>query len=568
MGNSEEKGIQLNAVKDIFSDIKETVTNIRIGTYGLNVAQAHDFIEQFKIASDCKIQISYDMNNLQDDGESGWPLIYKKYGYLQGRAKKGGVYHPKYIIVEYGQDKSKKCRVYISSMNMTKSIYCDTGIVLEGEYSEDQNGNQTSGNSEKNGEGLAKVLKSSYEPEEPTLENKEIEDFEFLKKYSFRLKNDNSDSKVEVSFLSGIEFGKEIFDVLESDELELTENINKKKEIIIFSPFFSEKYVIKMCELENFYFISNRFSADWGKMFKNDKRPQDEFLRHLFYWKETQEQSALHGKLYIFREESQSKSEITLYIGSANFSERALTGKNEELMVKLVFKDDIGKDSIWNRIKKTFEHDEITVKDFESISQNSGGTDYNLTKVEVSIEKPVYYDAREQKWKYNIKISSKPELPEGAKLDIKLYGINDCTKDRTNEESVVLSYKKAINALELVYSYNGNSRSRVIFIEKGDVGEDARDDWERNVEIYVEEMEKQEIAKYLLIKYKNTVSQGKRKPGKELGSSTYKVLLEDSYFEVISRVLEDEQDENKREEYREDILARIRNVSNRKDEIQ
>ncbi|MGN0438763.1 MAG: restriction endonuclease PLD domain-containing protein [Lachnospiraceae bacterium] len=556
----ENQRIQLHFAKDIFSDIKGLeVTNIRIGTYGLDAGQAHNFISQFKDSPDCNIQISYDKNNLHSDGESAWPIIYKKEGYLMGQIVDTGVYHPKYIIVEYKNNDCNICRIYISSMNMTKSSYCEVGIELEGIFNKNENNNQISTNEVCNGCNLADVLNQINDGE----------NFDFLKKYKFQVKNDN---RVSVSFYDGAIFGTALFRDLKSDNLTLNQDWECCDEIIIFSPFFSGSYVKKMCELRNFYFVSNRFSADWNDFLTNIKEPNDKILEHLFYWKETQEQSPLHGKLYIFRK----RKKLTIYIGSANFSERALTGSNKELMVKLELNSD--ESSVWDKIKDTFEKERVEFLEGDIASDNelekstvSKRDDYNLAKVDVEVVAVTFKD---MKWEYHVKLKSKPDLPEDASLAIQLYGEHSNRRELSSkgkiEETtdITISSEKAINALELIYSDDDNycNQKRIIFIEEN-IAEKDQEKWNKELALYIEEKEKEEIAKYLLSQYRNPISRGSYKTKKESGGSTYKILLEDSYFEVISRVLEDEQDEDKREKYRDDILTRIRNVSNRKDEL-
>lgn len=251
--------------------------------------------------------------------------------------KKEGLFHPKFILVQFAnsQDKSeKRYRLIILSRNLTFAHYYETGIVLEStDECVGDNGV---------GDKIRKFIESYWGATHDKGNSYEGIDLYRLSETKFALKTKiETEKPVEIDLL----FASQL---QENFKAEINESIKGYDSCNVISMKPTEG-IIETEKMEMSY-ICNFFDMYEDGANTNYKRKKD---ASTYWYKKKSEKNyscvienkehkkipiLLHSKMYIFwNSKEKYKWKGLVYAGSANCSENALEGSNEELLLKMEF---------------------------------------------------------------------------------------------------------------------------------------------------------------------------------------------------------------------------------------
>lgn len=231
------------------------------------------------------------------------------------------LFHPKIAVIQFGNNSDNKYfRVMISSRNLTCSNYFEGGVILEGENLKEHS-NKENKNGKKIGVFFESLYKNYLKDKNNRLDIKKLKCTELKLKYG-NIENiqKNADAEIHFGGLDELEdnLKKKIF----GDSI-----INSNTIIRITSPFIKDIFNKHKDRIE---IISNNKSFSDSKEFDKYKNENKAII--VKNQNNVSVPVLLHIKQYLLKE-TDNQENVTIWIGSANFTEPGLT-KNIECMVK------------------------------------------------------------------------------------------------------------------------------------------------------------------------------------------------------------------------------------------
>ena len=246
--------------------------------------------------------------------QNGNYAMYIFHKYCTPVEVKGGLFHPKIILIQFRNHEGKSFfRVCISSKNLTWSNYIEAGVILESS-NEKEDFHQA-------GQALSDFFREYYGEEVLKKNEKVSAMLTELGNTCLRVKG--CSAVPEIFFGKNTNFQQMLNTAAENyDHLRIC-SMNPTAGLINSNPECKVQY---LCNFKDMYKDKNN-SGTWTK--------KEECKDNYFYlapYKNKKYPKALHIKSYTFWNDNDDT--ILTFIGSANCSNAALNGINEEVLVK------------------------------------------------------------------------------------------------------------------------------------------------------------------------------------------------------------------------------------------